>query len=84
MKQRILTAVAAVLCTLMVFSAGIAPVHAYAPPSEGDAVVQAEQVRVYYRNNNGVYEMRIWSLTRGVWMTEWFPVPDGWNMPDFD
>lgn len=84
MKRRIMTAAAAVLCALMVFSAGLAPAHAYAPPSgEGDAVVQSEEVRVYYRLNDGVYEMRIWSLTRQVWMTDWVPVPEGWNMPDF-
>lgn len=81
MKQRILTAAAAVLCALMVFCGGIAPAHAYAPPSEGDAVIQSEQVRVYYRTNHGVEEMRIWSLTRGVWMTDWIPVPEGWNAP---
>lgn len=78
MKQRILSAVAAVLCTLILFSAGAAPVHAYAPPSEGDAVVLAEQVRWYYRTNHGVKEMRLWSITYGEWMTDWVPVPDGW------
>ena len=79
MKRRILTVVTTVLCTLMLLSAGIAPVHAYAPPSgEGDAVVQAEQVRWYFRTRDGVREMRLWSLTYQEWMTDWIPVPDDW------
>ena len=83
MKQRILTKMAVVLCTLMLFSAGITSAQAYVPPSEGDAVVQSEEVRIYYRQviSTGEYEMRIWSLTRGVWITDWIPVPDGWVVP---
>lgn len=75
MKKRILTAAMALLCTMTLLSGGVAPAHAYAPPSgEGDAVVQAEEFRWYFRNNNGVEEMRLWSLTRGVWVTDWIPV----------
>lgn len=80
MKQRMMTAIVTVLCTLAFFSTGIAPVYAYAPPSgEGEAVVQSEEVCIYYRVNDGVREMRIWSLTRQVWITDWVPVPDGWQ-----
>lgn len=76
MKQRILKGVAALMCALALFTTGIAPAHAYAPPSgEGDAVVQAEEVRIYYRTNHGVEEMRIWSLTYQRWLTPWFPCP---------
>ena len=76
MKQRILKGVAALMCTLILFSAGIAPAHAYAPPSGGgDAVIQAEEVRIYYRTRDGVEEMRIWSLTYQRWLTNWFPCP---------
>lgn len=75
MKQRILRGVAALMCVLTLFATGIAPAHAYAPPSgEGDAVVQAEEVRIYYRTNHGVEEMRIWSLTYQRWLTGWVPV----------
>lgn len=76
MKQRILKGVAALMCTLILFSAGIAPAHAYAPPSGGgDASVQAEEIRIYYRvTEDGVREMRIWSLTYGRWLTAWVPV----------
>ena len=36
---------------------------------------QAEQVVWYYRDNNGVKEMRLWSITRGIWLTDWIPAP---------
>ena len=76
MKQRILKGIVALLCALTLFSTGIAPAHAYAPPSgEGDAVIQAEEVRIYYRWNHGVREMRIWSVTYGRWLTAWVPCP---------
>lgn len=76
MKQRILKGIAALLCVLTLFSTGIAPAHAYAPPSgEGDAAIQAEEVRIYYRTRDGVEEMRIWSVTYGYWLTPWFPCP---------
>lgn len=79
MKKRILSAIVALMCTLTLFAAGIAPVHAYAPPSgEGDAVIQAEQFCWCYRTNHGVEEMRLWSLTYGEWVGDWMPVPDGW------
>lgn len=75
MKQRILRGAAALLCALVLFSTGIAPAHAYAPPSGGGASVQAEEVRIYYRVNDGVREMRIWSITYGRWLTDWVPCP---------
>lgn len=79
MKQRILTAAMALMCTLTLFAAGVAPAHAYAPPSgEGGAVIQSEEVCWCYEVHNGVLEMRLWSLTYGKWLTGWIPVPDGW------
>ena len=82
MKQRFTTAIAALLCALTIFSAGIAPAMAYAPPSGGgDASIQAEEVCWYFRNNNGVEEMRLWSITYAKWRTAWIPVPDDWTVP---
>ena len=77
MKKRVLTAAVALLCALTLVSAGIAPAHAYVPSSgEDEAIVYAERVRWYYRTNHGVEEMRLWSVTRGIWLTDWFPCPD--------
>lgn len=82
MKKRIRTAVAALLCVLTLCSAGLAPAYA-APPSddEGGISAQFEEFRWYYRNNNGVEEMRLWSLTKGEWVTDWIPVPEDWLKP---
>lgn len=38
------------------------------------AVIQAEQTEWYYRNNNGIMEKRLWSITYGIWLTDWMPV----------
>lgn len=83
MKRRILTTVIALLCAFSLFSTGVAPAMAATVPT-GEAQVEprAEEVRWYYRNNNGVDEMRLWSLTYGYWKTAWIPVPDGWEVPD--
>lgn len=81
MKQRILTTFLALLCAFTLISTGIAPAMAYAPPSGGDASIQAEEVVWFYRNNNGVDEMRLWSLTYMYWKTAWIPVPEGWPVP---
>ena len=28
-----------------------------------------------FRINNGILEMRLWSVTYGKWLTEWMPAP---------
>lgn len=35
---------------------------------------RTEETRWYYRMNNGVREKRLWSITRGEWLTNWIPV----------
>lgn len=72
MKKRILAAFLALMCTVTLL---VAPVYAYMPPSGDDGISTcAEVVRWYYRMNNGVEEMRLWSVTRGMWITDWVPV----------
>lgn len=72
MKKRILAIFIAVMCAVTLL---VAPVQAYAPPSgEGQAVTYSDTVRWYYRNNNGVMEMRLWSITQQRWLTDWVPV----------
>lgn len=74
MKKRILAMFVALMCTVSLL---IAPVQAYAPPSdEGGISVQSEHVCWVYRTNNGVEEMRLWSVTYGRWLTDWIPVPN--------
>ena len=76
MKQRILSAALAVLCALTLLTSGIAPAHAYAPPSGGTVEPQSEEIAICYRTRDGVREMRLWSVTYGYWKTDWFPCPD--------
>lgn len=72
MKKRILAIFIAVMCAVTLL---VAPVQAYAPPSgEDQAVTYSDTVRWYYRNNNGVMEMRLWSITQQRWLTDWVPV----------
>lgn len=72
MKKRVLAAIVALMCTVSLLAA---PVQAYAPPSgEDEAITYAERFRWYFRNNNGVEEMRLWSITYQRWVTDWVPV----------
>lgn len=74
MKQRICSGIAATLCALTLLC-GVVPMTAYAkaPSSEGDAVVQTNDYRWYFRTNNGVREKRLWSMLEGRWVTDWIP-----------
>ena len=73
MKKRVLAAFVALMCTVTLLAA---PVHAYTPPSGGDgAITYSDTVRWYFRTNHGVEEMRLWSITRGIWLTDWIPCP---------
>lgn len=72
MKKRVLAAFAALMCTVTLLAT---PVHAYMPPDgENGAITYSEHVRWYFRNNNGVEEMRLWSVTYQRWLTDWVPV----------
>lgn len=76
MKKRILTGVAALLCAVTLSTAGVTPALASPVPDgdEGGISARYEEVRWYYRTNHGVEEMRLWSITRGIWLTDWVPV----------
>ena len=61
------------LCCSFIMPAAAAP---YTP--DGDpasySITRAEETKWYYRVNNGVMEKRLWSITNGVWLTDWEPV----------
>lgn len=42
-------------------------------PSESVDGTRAEQTVWFFRNNNGILEKRLWSLTYGKWLTDWIP-----------
>lgn len=43
-------------------------------PATEDITPYAEQLKWYYRDNNGVIEKRLWSITYQRWVTDWMPV----------
>lgn len=63
--------------TLTIFSPLSAHAMDYSPVqmavSENEEISpMAEQTQWYYRiNEDGVPQMRLWSITRGVWLTDW-------------
>lgn len=83
MKKRVLTLLMASLCALTLISSAIAPAMAAPYSDEGTGIeTRAEQFRWYYRTYAGEKQMRLWSITYGVWRTDWIPVPDDWSFPE--
>ena len=66
MKKRVLTLLMASLCALTLISSAIAPAMAAPYSDEGTGIETRAQ-------------MRVWSVTYGVWKTDWIPVPEGWH-----
>lgn len=79
MKRIAVTAIAVMMSLLTVLPTSVAYAEESITPcaisTEPGIEPQREQVKWYYRTNeNGVEEMRLWSLTYGRWMTGWIPV----------
>lgn len=74
MKKRVLALFLALMC---MFTMIATPALAYDPPSgEDQAITYSDTVRWYFRMNNGVKEMRLWSITQQRWLTDWVVCPD--------
>lgn len=61
------------LLTLMICASAM-PALAVAPSSEAPGISQSPRAEVKewkYRNNNGVLQKRLWSVTYGRWLTDW-------------
>ena len=71
-----LVAIALFVSTVPAY-AGIADAAATEPnPILTENVTErAEVTQWYFRMNNGVLEMRLWSVTYGFWKTDWMPAP---------
>jgi len=39
-----------------------------------DITPLVEQTQIFWRTYNGVLQWRVWSLTWGVWLTDWAPL----------
>lgn len=42
--------------------------------SQSEIQPRLEETTWVYREINGVMHMRLWSLTRGIWLTDWIVV----------
>lgn len=62
------------LCCSFIMPAAAAPYTTDDNTTESYSVTRAEETKWYYRVNNGVVEKRLWSITNGVWLTDWEPV----------
>lgn len=78
MKKYIITAIAILLLTVSILPVSAA-FEAEEPVSTIETVLNtgisscADETQWYYRNNNGVLEKRLWSITEGRWLTAWMP-----------
>lgn len=52
--------------------AAVAPPDAPASTESGERIEEKEWI--FRTNPDGTREMRLWSVTRGVWLTDWLPV----------
>lgn len=43
------------------------------PSLEYSDIARAEKVEWYYMPIDGVMHKRLWSITRGIWLTGWIP-----------
>lgn len=73
MRKHILAIFMALMCTVTLLAV---PAYAYVPPADDGISTCAEVVQWYFRINNGVEEMRLWSVTQQKWLTAWVPVPN--------
>lgn len=46
------------------------PVKDY-PPLAAEATTRAEETEWHYRILNGKWQMRLWSITENMWLTDW-------------
>lgn len=74
MKIKRLICVFSVLLAMMLsFAASAAPLIPPEDMGDGTGTVspQAEETEWYYRIYDGKVQKRLWSLTRGIWLTDW-------------
>lgn len=73
--KRLTCVVLALLAMLMSFAVSAAPiVESHQGENVTDTATvspKAEETMWYYRIYNGHLQKRLWSLTRGIWLTEW-------------
>jgi len=76
MKKLLISFMAILLmATTMLGTIGNAAYESKHPQLEAEAnVTRAEQTQWYHRYYQGRPEKRLWSITRGIWLTNWIPL----------
>lgn len=79
MKRKIcITMVAGLLAFTLAGTAtaysGVAFEHDVALNATSENIYRAEQTAWYYRIVDGKKQMRLWSITEGMWLTDWMDV----------
>ena len=79
MKKRLFLCLCVCMMALMfavpVMAADVA-VNEPASAVDYEGVVPHNEVtQIFLRTYNGVLQMRVWSVTRGRWITDWMDVP---------
>lgn len=63
---------AMLLCCLTTGVAGYAcAAEMPEPPEDNGPVAHVEQTQWHYRRYEGRCQKRLWSITRGIWLTDW-------------
>lgn len=75
MKKFCISCLAALVLTLNVAPVAVASPSVSISSAEEGGVARIEETRWYFRTTpEGKNEMRLWSVTYGVWLTDWIPV----------
>lgn len=74
--KKVLLIVIAALCTVNILGATAFAVEAPEEVLVSDTIVtpQTEEVEWIFRMYYGVMQKRLWSITYGVWLTDWMDV----------
>lgn len=60
-----------ICCCLTAGLGGLAYATEIPNSTDDGPVAHVEETEWYYRNYNGHWQKRLWSITRGIWLTEW-------------
>lgn len=63
-----------VLVTLLLISPAVFSINVAAASSEDQVSPLAEETGWFFRVVDGVAQKRLWSYTRGIWLTDWITV----------
>ena len=77
MMKRLLVATLSVLILTFTtpFSVNAAMLTPLEISAQGDAMPAAEQTQLVFRKNeDGVAQKRLWSITYGKWLTDWIDI----------